>query len=257
MIQIAICDDDPIQLKQTSNIILGLDLEYRLKIELFSDGEQLISSIENLDYRPDILLLDIVLPESSGIQVAARINQLCPDCAVIYLTAFLSYATDVYETRHSYFIIKSQLKERIGPALSKAISGKVAPARLSFRESGTIMTLPLSEVMYLERRLKKTFIVCRSGRQHTTNAKPAEILSSADCRGFIRCHQSYHVNPAAIRGINTNSFILDAGLEIPISRSCYKTAKDAFLSTLSAPIAHALCCAPEEETSKTTYGKHL
>ena len=36
-----------------------------------------------------------------------------PFCQIIFLSSYLSYATEVYETEHIYFILKSQLHQRI------------------------------------------------------------------------------------------------------------------------------------------------
>lgn len=236
MIQIAVCDDDPIQLKSTGETLSQAAACYAPEIDLFSGSRELLNAVEKSGYRPDLAVLDIVLPEDSGIHLAMKLNELCPHCAIIFLTAFLDYATDVYETKHSYFIVKSQFKERIVPAIAKALEDISRDSHLIFRSSGTVQALPLREVLYLERNLKKTVIAHTSGKQYATAAKPEQLIKDLPNCPFVKCHQSYYVNLELVAGITKNSFLLKNGQEVPISRSQHKAAKEAFFAVISRPI---------------------
>ncbi len=238
MIQIAVCDDEPIQLKRTGEILAQAAACYSPEIDLFSDSKELISAVEKSGYLPDIAVLDIVLPDDSGSLLAKTLNDLCPQCAIIFLTAYLNYATDVYETKHSYFIVKSQLEERIAPAIAKALKDANSDSHLVFRDNGAVRTLPLREVLYLERNLKKTIIAHISGKQYVTTAKPELLIKDLHNCPFVKCHQSYHVNLEFVDGISKTCFLLKNGQEIPISRSQRKAAKEAFYTLVSKPLSH-------------------
>ncbi len=54
--------------------------------------------------------------------MAQSMKHYAPFCQIIFLSSYLSYATEVYETEHIYFILKSQLHQRIGPALHQALT---------------------------------------------------------------------------------------------------------------------------------------
>lgn len=237
MIQIAVCDDDPVQLKNAGEILAQATASYAPEIDLFSGCRELLNAVEKSGYRPDVAVLDIVLPEDSGINLARKLNELCPQCAIIFLTAFLNYATDVYETKHSYFIIKSQLRERIAPAIAKALEDTRRDAHLIFRDNGAVRTLPLREVLYLERNLKKTIIIHISGKQYVTTAKPEQLIKDLHPCPFVKCHQSFHVNLELVAGITKSSFLMKNGQEVPISRSQHKAAKEAFFAVISNPIS--------------------
>ncbi len=236
MIQIAVCDDEPIQLKRTGEILAQAAASYSPEIDLFSDGTDLLKAIQNSDYAPDLAVLDIYMPKSDGIEIAKSLNALLPECRIIFLTSYLGYAMDVYETRHSYFILKAQLADRIDAALSKALEDITKDLRLSFREGRTVKTVPAPEVLYLERNLKKTTIVLSSGGKHTTYKKAEELLRGAGEGMFVQCHQSYWVNLERVTSMAADSFILSNGVEIPISRSRKKEAKEAFFAQLDRQI---------------------
>lgn len=232
MTKIAICDDDPLCLAWIQNLIF-LRGECTLpELRTFSESNALISAITEDGYLPDIAVLDIVMPGDSGIELAKQLNLACPSCSIIFLSAHLSLATEVYETRHSYFVLKSQAEEKIGSALKKALEEQVHREHICIRCNGREQLLPVSEVLFMERRLKKTLIVQRSGCEYLVSAKPDELLQQLKGSSFVRCHQSFWINLDHIRSMGPESFLLTTGQEIPISRSRRAEAKAAFHSTL-------------------------
>jgi two-component SAPR family response regulator len=56
----------------------------------------------------------------NGIDFASKINQIAPSCIIIFISNYLNYATEVYDVAHVYFILKSELNERLPRALEKA-----------------------------------------------------------------------------------------------------------------------------------------
>ena len=190
MLQIAICDDQPLHGEATAKAVAehvnGADAEIRT----FESPEALLSEIRQAGYDPRIAILDIRMEELDGISLARQINGLRPACAIIFLTAFLEYATDVYEADHVYFIVKSELRERIGPALEKALHsepGKVS--LLYYRADTSVQTVPAAEVLYLERCLRKTKLQTAGGALWTSSM-PGALLSGGPAREFIRCQHS-------------------------------------------------------------------
>lgn len=239
MIHIAICDDDSVQIKKTEKLIRKKAACFSPETDLFSDGAELIKAVENGGYSPDLAVLDIHMPGNSGIDVAKTLNLLVPECRIIFLTSFLGYATEVYETRHSYFILKSELDDRIDAALSKALEDRAQEPRLRFREGRTVQTVLISEILYLERSLKKTVLVLCGGKKHFTTAKAEEMLKDVPPSRFIHCHQSFWVNVDKIAGMKTEDFVLINGEKIPISRSRKKEAKEAFFAQLERQMEHS------------------
>jgi DNA-binding NarL/FixJ family response regulator len=53
-------------------------------IEQASDGLEAVLKVEEL--QPDLILLDVGLPELNGIEAARRIRELLPDCKILFLS---------------------------------------------------------------------------------------------------------------------------------------------------------------------------
>lgn len=227
MLHIAICDDDAVQLEKTKLETARCVDTTSTEIDLFSSGSALLEAIEKAAYMPDIAVLDIHMPGPNGIEIAKSINESCPRCRIIFLTSYLGYATEVYEARHSYFVLKSQIDQRLKDAFGRIFEDMDRDLLVSFRADGEQWKLWIEGVIYLERILRKVKIVCRR-RSFTTTTRLEEIMKEIPEGKFIHCHQSYWVNPAYIRSMTADSFILADETVIPISRSCRTAAKDAF-----------------------------
>lgn len=236
MLRTAICDDDEKYLSDISKSFMEKCSEYSPEIRLFTSSRELLYEVENEGYIPDLLLLDIVLSEGSGIDLAKKINTLCPTCRIIYLTSYLSYVSDVYETRHSYFILKSQFDIRICAAVAKAVSELTSQKIISFRDHSSTVTFSAYEILYLERSLKKTIVFHSSGKQYSTYTKPDILLKDVGEGLFIQCHQSYYVNMQAVTSMQSDAFLLNNGFRVPISRSRLKEARDAFYAYVSKTV---------------------
>ena len=113
------------------------------------------SMLEAAETTPaDLIIADIDLGTgaSSGIDGVSKLLKRCPNCAVIYLTAHLSYATDVYETSPIYFILKDEYETRIDNAMRRFFQYHMEQMQyLSITSGGIKVVLPVIQLVYFER----------------------------------------------------------------------------------------------------------
>lgn len=81
-IRIMIADDHPL-LRQGIRNFLSLEPDFEIIGEA-GDGEEAIAQAQSL--RPDVLLLDINMPKATGVEVASRLKELCPEVRILALT---------------------------------------------------------------------------------------------------------------------------------------------------------------------------
>ena len=231
MLQIAICDDNPLHLAHAAQVAAQELAELHPSIEGFSDAAALLQRVREPGYAPDVAILDIEMEQQNGIALAKELNRLTPACRIVFLTAYADYASEVYETRHVWMVLKSRMEEYMGRALRSALDAaekKDEPVLLLKSRSETLR-IPLGEILYLSRVGRKAQIVTRTGVFYSSR-RPAELLSGDLAAGFVRCHQGYWVNEAGIVGLERDTFLLEDGSRIPISRSYRDASRGRFFA---------------------------
>ena len=103
---IGLCDDNPLHLRMISQEIQRLCgmREIEAEIHTWTSGAQLLKEIETYDIQ--LYILDIRMPEITGIDAAKQINLIQPSAQIIFISSYLEYFSDVYETEHLYFVLK-------------------------------------------------------------------------------------------------------------------------------------------------------
>ena len=112
MLKIAICEDSEIFVEIIKkNIETILKVPYELHPYL--SGKEFMTALPETRCPYDIVFLDISLGDDtvSGIELGQMINGENPRTQLIFISQYLEYASDVYSTKHTYFIYKNRLNE--------------------------------------------------------------------------------------------------------------------------------------------------
>ena len=229
---IVLCDDQPIYLREASGILKTYAEKNDMSFEIvtFTDSAVLC---EQDDVVPDILFLDIRMDGQDGIETGRRVNLKWRKCRIVYLTDYISYATDVYQTEHVYYVLKPELEERLAEVMKKVLDDIAADEKqILFREGKDEISLSTGEILYFERNLRKTIVNTRDGF-YEVQEKLSDIARRLPALQFVRCHHSYLVSVSAIRKLGRESMELSDGTVIPISRRYQKEVKDGFALWLS------------------------
>ena len=235
MLKIAVCDDNPLHLKRTADLVQNELSSWELEIELFSVADHFMKLIEEDNYKPDIAILDVQLGGESGIERAKRLNSLVPECKIIFLTGFADFAPASYEARHVWFVLKSSAEKFLGPALHRALElseHESSVVGIAVRTGRRSFFLPLGDILYIERYARKTRIICKTA-DYLVSASPASVIGKRSAPYFIRCHQGYWVNLRQIKALERDEFVLSDGTRIPISRGFREVARSRFFEELS------------------------
>lgn len=227
--RVGICDDDSKWYQKAKEIIEAYGEKVNIKTETlyFSCGKLL----EKYEGDPlEVIFMDVDLGEENGIDLAGKINKKWKNCQIVYLTNYLSYATETYHTAHTFFVLKEQFQERIGEVFGKILHNMEQKSeRLAFSViGGKEVILAPEDILYFERSGRLTKIVTLWGNYEVWD-KLKEIMSKLSEIDFVRCHNSYIVYMPAVRELGKGCFILKNGTKIIISRSHMKAVKTAFM----------------------------
>ena len=92
-LRIGICDDKPEWLEKAGDTVKRCAEQMQKKVEMyfFQNGSELLKEEHP---KMHILFMDIEMPGESGIDLAMEVNRKWPECRIIYLTNYWSYAMD-------------------------------------------------------------------------------------------------------------------------------------------------------------------
>lgn len=131
----AVCvDDEPLAVEYTLNQCAKLpEID---EIKGFTEASAALEWVR--EHNVDIALLDINMPEINGIMLAAKIKQISPHTAVIFLTAYKEYALDAFSVHASGYLLKPVPLEKLAAEIRLVCAEKrMAPTgRIRIRTFG-------------------------------------------------------------------------------------------------------------------------
>jgi two-component system LytT family response regulator len=258
--RVLVADDEPLARHMVA-ALLREDPEVASVIEC-ADALEARNSIAR--DRPDIVFLDVEMPEATGLTLAGELASGGP--VVVFVTAFSRYATDAFDVDASDYVLKPFADARLAEALQRAkrrvrqrklgelatqlavlsselhgvesdpARGGDAPylTRLSFRQDDRTVVLQTSEVTWIE--AEDYYVRLHSVRgRHLVRTSLATLEARLDPREFLRVHRAAIVNAAHARELRDQgamSVVLSDGTAVPVSRSRRATVESALRTRL-------------------------
>jgi len=159
---------------------------------------------------PDLILLDIRMPEIDGIEVAQHLQKLSVVPSIIFTTAFDAYAIKAFEVHAVDYLLKPiravRLEEALGraraaqPLREEALRGLQIQERanLCAQERGRIHLIPVADIVYLKAELK--YVTARTAEREFLLEESLTKLEQEFVDRYVRIHRNCLVARAAIRG---------------------------------------------------------
>jgi two-component system LytT family response regulator len=114
-LKVLIADDEPLVRKSVRRFLQTYDVEV---INECSDGRSCVDAIR--DIAPDLIFLDLQMPELDGRQVIAEIRERMPPTVI--LTAHNDYAVEAYDANVIDYVLKPFGQDRFARAMERAIT---------------------------------------------------------------------------------------------------------------------------------------
>ncbi len=113
--RVVVCDDEPLARERLTRIVreLGHDVVAQART-----GLEAIDAVKK--YSPNIIFLDIRMPEMDGIRCAEILNESENPPAIIFVTAYDHYAINAFKANAVGYLLKPANKDELLDALSKA-----------------------------------------------------------------------------------------------------------------------------------------
>lgn len=200
----------------------------------YNNPIEAISSISS--HQPDVLFLDIDMPEINGIDFVKSISNL--DTINVFITSHPEFALQGFQLKVFDFILKPLETDRFESCMDRIydfvkLKGKAEAydvlfenEKIIFKEGHNVVNLNASEVIYLEAYGDYTKIVTEK-KSHLTLATLSNFLESLPAGKFMRIHRSYVVAINKVKSIGNKSINMGEDI-IPVGKTYIRETKKIF-----------------------------
>jgi len=199
MQRILIADDEPPARARLRRLVEELD-GYQVVGEA-RHGREVLQACHELE--PDVVLLDIRMPDMDGIEAARHLGKMEKGPAVIFTTAFDSYAMEAFDAQAIGYLLKPVRRERLQRALRQAArlsaqefeglaTPRAARRNLCVRKPAGLQLIDVDSVTHFQAD-QKYVTVFHSGGQDLLD-EPLKDLAEEFSDRFIRIHRSVLVS---------------------------------------------------------------
>ena len=124
-----IADDEPLAVERMQIICAGIPA--LAVVGTANDGAAALRLIDALT--PDLVLLDMTMPELDGLSVARRLGGKANAPAIVFVTAHDSFAVEAFDLDAVDYVLKPVTAERLERAIGRALArrGAGAPRQVS------------------------------------------------------------------------------------------------------------------------------
>ncbi len=111
---ILICDDEPLAVERLSRLVTQMGHQV---IATAAYGQEAIEMVQF--YQPDVVLLDIQMPEMDGLTCAQYLRQLEPSPAIVFCTAYDQHALDAFKSHAEGYLLKPIMQQELQQVLDQ------------------------------------------------------------------------------------------------------------------------------------------
>lgn len=243
MFRVVLVDDEKMSLDQLK-YLLSQYAEITVTAALTDPLEALR---EITTTKPDMVFLDIEMPEVNGLIVAEEIQAVSPSTAIIFVTGFEDYAAKAFDVDAIDYVLKPISKKRVERTVTKVLKhlnrGGEGQGRERERftekqnrsrannlkkiiawEDDRIILIDPAHILMFSFQDRDVLVITKNG-QYKTRQTLNHWEERLAGMSFFRCHRSFLINLDKIEKILpmfNNTFLLkmaDYHAEIPVSRS--------------------------------------
>lgn len=232
MVNIYICDDDPGFSEQMKNYILDYIEkskygDYDLKIRAFISPVQALEKCK--EDKPDIIFLDIDMPEVNGFNIAGCISGTKRDTIIIFVSSHDNYVYSSLRFRPFRFIRKSHIASELKEALNSSLAEVINRDR--FLELGSKYfnkRVLLIDILCFESKGNYAEITAKDGEKYIYRSTLTKLEDKLKDLDFVRVHAAFLINMRHIQQIGKDAVLLSNGDRVNISRRLHKKVLDAY-----------------------------
>ncbi len=241
-LKVLLVDDEPAALERLTALFDQIpDTEL---VGVARNGREAAEAIA--DRSPDLVMLDIQMPELSGLALASELPaEHRPE--IVFVTAFEVYAADAFAVEAADYLLKPVRFDRLRQAVERArrrrtlqkvfeqAEAATAPARETDLDGIWVATrhghvrVAVSEIDWIE-AAKDYVLLHAATRSHIHRITMSALEQGLDPNKMIRVHRSAFVSPDRVEAVNRLgkgliALVLRDGVAVPVGPTYVKAVQ--------------------------------
>lgn len=181
--------------------------------------------------RPDLIFLDIEMPDASGLDLLRLVRDIVP--MAVYITSYPEFALEGFELSALDYILKPLTEERFAQTVKRvseywemktkslAYDISVEQETITIKQGHDQMKLQLRDIIYLEAMNDYTKLVL-DDKHYITLVNLSRFLEQLPPSHFIRVHRSYAVAIPKIKKSVNHEVYVGNDIQLPVSKTYRK-----------------------------------
>lgn len=232
-IRAVVVDDEPM-----AREYLKLILSRVGGVEVLGEAQEGAECLEKVrTCSPDVVFLDVHLPDESGLEVAKSLSELKKPPIVIFVTGYGEYALPAFEVDAVDYVTKPfsqerlektllRVRSRIGDNRNEEHSGPAVLGRLAIRDREGAKLISVEDICYISTQGRKV-VLHTTSKAYATHYTISELEHRLHAFRFFRANEGCLVNLDKVKevvyeGPRTYELLLGCGekeMLVPLSRS--------------------------------------
>lgn len=218
MIHIAICDDEAADRRQTEILVKEImgDEGIIAATSSYESAEPLLTAIKS-GVRFQILLLDVMMDNLDGMELAAALRELGDDTSIVFISSNREMALRGYEVEAARYLGKPIERPRLKEALLFCVKKLQEKKEILLPTRRGQRSIPYSQIVFGEAVDRVTRLTLSDGAEEVT-LKFSQLAGQLPERQFVLCHRSYFVNLDYASYLRSRELELSTGAVLPVSK---------------------------------------
>lgn len=235
MIKVAICDDIRVERQNIQNELERYLAEHGLTdqftVEAFSDPRTMIRRCSVVDF--DLFLLDILMPQITGIDTARELQEMLPDAQFIFVTTTSEFVMDAISLKALYYLLKPYSSADFDEAMNRAknyfLGEETSNVLLSDAENNPL-SINVPDVIYVQdaEREKGVRLVLKGRTVQLPQYTLDGIRRLLDFDSMIQAGNRIY-NIENIRHISDRTVTMRNGEKLSVPKDVYRIVREAFI----------------------------
>ena len=226
--RIAICENEKSHQKNIQALLnkWAENSNRVIDISTFEDAESLVMLWEDVIF--DVLLLDIEMKKTSGMELAKIIRSIDDDVIIVFITSHASYSLEGYDVNPLHYLLKPLQEKVFFNVLDKAymIYSLRGGEGLVVNTEDGLLKVSTDKINYISMNGHYAEVYTSNGI-YKTRATVKELTESLPAH-FIYCHRSFIINLFKINCTFNGYVVMNDNTEIPVSKSHLKQVRELF-----------------------------